>query len=148
VWLSLACAAALLMPGCESYTNTTVAPKSAANEAAAISALRTIASAQATYQASNSEGEYGTFEDLVKGGQLDVRFSGPQPVVGGYVLNMITFPKNNAGGPNPSYAVTADPQAGVAAASTGNRHFYLDSTGVIRFNKQQTATVSDPALGN
>ncbi|MBV9957989.1 MAG: hypothetical protein JO360_06180 [Acidobacteria bacterium] len=146
VWLM--CLALLCLTSCDSYTNTTVGSKSAANEAAAIGALRTIASAQAKYQATHDTGEFGTFEDLVKEGMLDVRFSGAQPVVGGYVFNMTAFPRNNAGGPNPSYAVTADPQGGVAAAATGNRYFYLDSTGVIHFNKKQTATASDPPLGN
>jgi hypothetical protein len=139
-------AAALLATACDSEVQkATVGSKSAANETAAIGALRAIASAQAIYSASH-EGDYGTFEELVKAGQLDARFGGSQPVVGGYVLTMKVSPKDTGAGQPASYAVNADPQQNVAAASTGNRHFYLDSGGMIHVNAKQAAAASDSPL--
>jgi hypothetical protein len=144
--LAFALAAALLATACGSEVEkATVGSKSAANETAAIGALRAVASAQAIYSTTH-EGDYGTFEELVKAGQLDARFSGSQPVVGGYVLTMKVAPKDTGAGQPPSYAVNADPQQNVAAASTGNRHFYLDSSGVIHVNAKQAAAAGDSPL--
>lgn len=144
--ITFAFAAALMATACGSdVQKATVGSKSAANETAAIGALRTIATVQSTYSVSH-EGDYGTFEELVKAGQLDGRFSGSQPVVGGYVLTMKVSPKDSGAGQPPSYTVNADPQQDVAAASTGNRHFYTDASGVIRVNAKQAAAASDSPL--
>ena len=144
--ITFAFAAALTATACgNDVQKATVGSKSAANEAAALGALRTIATAQSVYSVSH-EGDYGTFEELVSAGQLDARFSGSQPVVGGYVMTMKVSPKDSATGQPPSYAVNADPQQNVAAASTGNRHFYADSSGVIHVNAKQSAAASDSPL--
>lgn len=148
-----ALALALMLGACQSSTNsntsTTTNPlvgtKSAANETAAIGALRTISSAQSAYSVSH-DGDYGTFEELVKAGNLDVRFSGDRPVVGGYILTMKVTAKGSdalAG----SFVVNADPQQDVAAGSTGSRHFYMGSTeSTIHVNAKQAASSSDPQL--
>ena len=136
---------ALLVSGCQSYTDSTVKTKSAANEAAAIGALRTISSAQTSYSISH-EGDYGTFEELVMAGNLDARFTGDRPVIGGYVLTIKVTPKESEVKPA-SYAVNADPQQGIAAGSTGTRHLFMDSVdGTIHVNAKQTAGSADPPL--
>ncbi|HEY0546956.1 MAG TPA: hypothetical protein VGC91_16380 [Pyrinomonadaceae bacterium] len=142
-----ACAATLLATACgDEVKKATVGSKSAANEGAAIGALRTVASAESTYSASH-DGDYGTLAQLVESGQLDARFGGSSPIVGGYVLTMRVSPQDTAGGRPASYAVNADPQQNVAEASTGNRHFCLDSSdGAIHVNAKQTASASDPPL--
>jgi hypothetical protein len=128
----------LATTACQQHTEQITNTKSAANETAAIGALRSIASAQSLYSVTHN-GEYGTFEQLVSGGNLDSRFKGEQPVIGGYVLKM------KASGQ--IYSVNADPQQAVAAGSTGSRHFYLDSTdNNIHVNPQQPASASDPTL--
>lgn len=132
------CLLLLAATACQTHTEKITDSKSAANETAVIGALRSIASAQSLYAVTHN-GEYGTFDQLVGGGHLDSRFKGEQPHIGGYVLTM----KVSAG----SYAVNADPQAGIAAGSTGNRHFYLDATdNAVHFNRQRAASSSDPTL--
>lgn len=136
----------LVLTSCQSKpAETATATKSTANETAAIGALRTISSAQSMYTATH-EGSYGTFAQLVSAGNLDQRFSGEQPVIGGYVLTMKLTPKDS-GGQAASFTVNADPQSSVAATSAGSRHFYLDSTeNIIRFNAKGSASASDPTL--
>lgn len=135
----------IALAGCQSVSNVPVKTKSAANEASAVAALRTIASAQAMYSTTH-EGDFGTFEELVGAGNLDTRFSGDRPIVGGYVLTIKIRPKDSGGNPA-SYEVNADPQSDVAAGSTGNRHLYVDSKdSVIRVNAKQAASSSDPQL--
>ncbi len=128
----------LATSACQDYSKPITDTKSAANETTAIAALRSIASAQSLYFVSHSS-EYGTFEQLTQGGNLDARFKGDQPVVGGYVFSMSVSPG--------SYTVTADPKQGVAAGSTGGRHFFMDSSdNAIHFNLTKPATASDPTL--
>jgi hypothetical protein len=130
---------------CQTHTDTLVRSKSTANETVAIGALRSIASAQSAYSITH-EGNYGTFAELVDGGNLDSRFAGESPVMGGYVLKLKTTPKDS-GGRAASYSVNADPQEALPAGSTGSRHFYLDaSDNAIHVNAKQTASSSDPTL--
>jgi hypothetical protein len=137
--------AMLAWTACQSHTEKITGGKSAANETAAIGALRAIASAQTVY-ATTHEGNYGTFAELVQAGNLDVRFSGERPVIGGYVLTMKVAPKVSDGQMG-SYTVNADPQQAGAAGSTGTRHFYMDSSdNAVRVNATRPASASDPTL--
>jgi hypothetical protein len=128
----------LAAAGCQDVSKPIVDTKSAANETTAIAALRSIASAQSLYFVSHGS-EYGSFEQLTQGGNLDSRFKGEQPVVGGYVFSMSVS--------SGSYTVNADPKQGVAAGSTGGRHFFMESSdNAIHFNPASTASASDPTL--
>src|SRR3954467_1515275 len=79
----------------------------AADEAAAIRTLQTIFRAQTQYMTIHS-GSYGTFDDLVKDGSLDQRFSGSAPVVEGYVFAIKLAP--DASGQATDYSINADPK--------------------------------------
>jgi ApbE superfamily uncharacterized protein (UPF0280 family) len=128
----------LSIAACQDVSKPVVSTKSAANETAAIAALRSIASAQSLYFVSHSS-EYGSFDQLTQGGNLDSRFKGEQPVVGGYVFSMSVS--------SGSYSVNADPKEGVAAGSTGGRHFFMESSdNAIHFNLTKSASASDPTL--
>src|SRR5713101_7191968 len=72
----------------------------AADEASAIQALRTIATAQAQLNA--TRGAYGSFDDLTQGGMLDQRFAGARPNLRGYQFTMTVTDSD--------YTVNADPQ--------------------------------------
>jgi len=136
---------ALLATGCQSFTDSTVKTKSAANEAAAIGALRTVSSAQTQYSVTH-DGNFGTFEQLVKAGNLDARFGGERPIIGGYALTMKVTPADSGGKPS-AYVINADPQQDVAAGSTGTRHLYMDSTdSTIHTNAKQSASSADPLM--
>ena len=109
----------------------------AADEGAAIQALRTIATAQT--QAKAMRNSYESFDSLVQLGFLDQRFSGTTPNLRGYRFSM-TNSQNE-------FAVQADPQVTENSPATGTRHFYLDSTdNIIHVNSAQPATRQDPSL--
>lgn len=114
------------------------------NETSAIQTLETIRKVEADYMMGH-RGEYGTFEQLMKGDLLDERFSGDKPVINGYSFTVKVTPKSS--NQPASYAVNADPQVSDGIGATGKRHFYVDpNVSTIRENAEQPATVSDPPL--
>jgi prepilin-type N-terminal cleavage/methylation domain-containing protein len=117
-----------------------------ANEAAAIKTLRTIAEQQMLYYNSHQRSSFGSFDEMLKEGLLDTRFSGTTPVVEGYVFQMKVIAKsttNQAG-----YTVNADPQVTEGVGATGKNHFYLDSnSNTIHVNATQPAAITDPPIG-
>jgi hypothetical protein len=110
----------------------------AADEASAIQALRTIATAE--MQLKGTRGSYGDFAALTQAGLLDSRFAGATPNLRGY---RFTIAATDA-----DFSVNADPQTTETQPTTGSRHFYLDSNdNAVRANSKQTATKSDPIAG-
>ena len=110
----------------------------ASDEASAIQALRTIATAQT--QAKVIRGSYGDFMVLTSAGLLDSRFASASPNLRGYRFTMNVADSD--------YSVNADPQPTGNQPATGVRHFYLDSSdNVIRVNSSQPATKNDQQLG-
>ena len=141
VWLLFL--SSLLCASCSSTTKTSEGlgayPKSigAADEGSAIQSLRTIATAQTQAKAMRSS--YADFDSLVQLGFLDQRFAGSNPNVRGYRFTM-TANENE-------FVVNADPETTQTAPTTGNRHFYLDSSdNFIHVNSSQSATKQDPML--
>ncbi len=66
----------------------------AANEAAAVKTLRSIAEQQMLYYNAHQRSSFGTFEEMRKENLLDSRFDGTTPVVDGYVYTMKIIPKS------------------------------------------------------
>ncbi len=99
-----------------------LASRRAANEASAIGTLRTVSSAQATYQSTVGQGNYGDMTALAG-----------QKLVDAAVQNSATTPKSGykyvITVPNP--AVSYFSNATAATASTGSRRFSSDESGVI-----------------
>jgi len=123
---------------CKSYTKTLQDSVTAADETAALSAMRTVGVAQQTYSVSK-EGKFATFDELVSAGYLDSRFNGEKPKIKGYVLTMAVSGKSEG---DPSYTINADPEPQLKG-----RHFYLDSTtNMMRVNNSQVAGPSDTLL--
>ena len=117
-----------------------------ANEAAAIKTLRTIAEQQMLYYNAHQRSSFGTFDEMLKEGLFDTRFTGGTPVVEGYVFNMRVIPKSTT--TQPGFAVNADPQVTEGVGATGKNHFYLDSdSNTIHVNSSQPATAADPPIG-
>ena len=109
----------------------------AADEASAIQALRTIASAET--QLKVMRGSYGDFEALTTAGLLDERFKGSTPNLKGYLF---TIKASDA-----DFTVNADPQTTETQHTTGSRRFYLDSSDdAIHVSTTQAASKSDPVL--
>jgi prepilin-type N-terminal cleavage/methylation domain-containing protein len=116
-----------------------------ANETAAIQTITTLKQVQADYLIGH-RGDYGTFDELVKGGALDQQYAGDAPVLNGYVYTMKITKKSNTS--PASYTINADPQVADGYAATGKRHFYFDpSLSTTRENADQPATASDPPIG-
>ncbi len=118
----------------------------AANEAAAIKTLRTIAEQQMLYYNSHQRSSFGSFDEMLKENLLDTRFAGTTPVVDGYVFQMRVIPKSTS--TQPGFAINSDPQVTEGVSATGKNHFYLDSdSNTIHVNPTQPATISDPPIG-
>jgi len=133
---------ALVLASCSSGNSSKglgVYPKSlgATDEAAAIQALRTIATAQQQLKA--TRGAYGGFDALTQAGLLDARFAGSAPNLRGYRFTMNVTDSD--------FSVNADPGTTETQPTTGVRHFYLDSTdNSIHVNAMQAASKNDPVL--
>jgi prepilin-type N-terminal cleavage/methylation domain-containing protein len=118
----------------------------AANEAAAIKTLRTIAEQQMLYYNTHQRSSFGTFDEMLKENLLDTRFSGGTPVIDGYVFAMTVIPKSTTA--QPGYTITADPQVSEGVGATGKNHYFIDSnSSTIHVNATQTATQTDPPIG-
>ncbi|HQM49257.1 MAG TPA: prepilin-type N-terminal cleavage/methylation domain-containing protein [Candidatus Hydrogenedentes bacterium] len=125
-----------------------------ANEGSAISSMRTLSSAQVSFQAGcyqdadgDGVGDFGTLAQLLN----------PDGVAGvpGYIdetlaagvkqgYNFTMNPIAGGGGLPTTYTCNADPQS----PQSGRRTFFLDETGVLRFeNTGAAATAASPPIG-
>ena len=111
--------------------------KAAANEASAISSIRSIVSSQITFSATLGSGTYTNLAGLSTAGLAD-------SVLGSGTKDGYTF-ASSAGSGNVSFTIDARP---VTYGSTGNRSFFADESGVIRHNTADAAaTTASPPLG-
>ena len=121
--------------------------KMAANEAAAVGALRTLTTAEIAYSTAcptlgftNVLNDLGTAATCPGGNnQID-----PALQTGAKSGYLFTLTASTSGGStaNVLFTANADPQG----PSSGTRHFFVDQTGVIRYNQSAAATVADLAL--
>ncbi len=130
-----------------------LASRRAANEGSALSAMRSIHSAQTTYLHTAGAGAYGTLDDLrVQSLVDDVLGSGTKS---GYTFGC---PAGNlTAGPPATFYATAVPANTAAVTRTGNRSFALADDGIVRGKVGDTAaasyaaatdSVTWPPLGN
>jgi len=122
----------------------------AANEASAVGTLRTLNTANVTYSAQcPAVGFPATLVDLgpsaaggCTGGAniVDNILGVAAPVKSGYNF---AYAAAAAGGLNTTYTIAASP---VTAGTTGQRFFFTDQTGVIRYGLTGAATAASSAL--
>ncbi len=121
--------------------------KIAANEAAAIENTRTITTSNVIYSTTYGIGYAANLAKMATppvgpvnanaAGLLDnILVAGTKS---GYVYTYVAGPVS-AGGTIDAYTLKADP---VASNITGTRHFFVDATGVIRFNPSGAAGPTD-----
>ncbi len=109
-----------------------------ANEASAISALRTIHQAEATYQISSTDGNFGTFAQLNSKGLLHEELSNATTAANaksGYIYTLNATPLT--AGENSVFDCDARPVLHPSTsqfAATGSRRFFIIEAGVIYFN--------------
>jgi type IV pilus assembly protein PilA len=115
-----------------------LASKRAANEGSALSAMRTVHSAQTTYVNTAGSGKYGSLADLGNEGLVDaVVASGTKS---GYT---IACPDANlTDGPPPTFFATAIPRDTGAATRTGSRSFAIADDGIVRGKVSDAAAAS------
>ena len=112
------------------------------NEAAAIGALRTLTTAQALFREGDKDKDttldYATTMGELKTANLidGVLGSGTKQ---GYV-----FTVGSAGGAQFTWSATASP---ASPGKSGDRYFFVDESGVIRFATTAVATSTDTAIG-
>jgi hypothetical protein len=105
------------------------------NEAGAIASLRTLFSAEATYQSTTGNGNYGTIEELGEQKLIDYVLAEGHRF--GYLFK-VRREKYSAESQS-SLEIVATPRTyGV----TGRQSFYIDETGVIRGKDKQGAEAS------
>ena len=125
----------------------------AANEASAVGSVRTINTSQVTY--ASTYPSQGFADTLGKLGPDSSGNGGTSANAGliDSVLGCATSPCKKSGYqfaiantgstlPVPSYTVAGDPQN----SQTGQRHFFSDQSGVIRYNTSAAATATDNPL--
>ena len=114
------------------------------NEAAAIGALRTLTTAQALFREGDKDKngtlDYATTMNALKTTNLI------DGVLGSGTKQGYLFVCSTPAGGNSQYQwqCTADP---VTVGKSGDRRFYVDESGVIRFATSATATSTDTAIG-
>ena len=119
-----------------------LASRRAANEGSAMATLRTLASAETTYQATMGEGKYGTLRELAAGGLIDAKLATGTKNGYNFTIELTTTDLNY-----PGFAVVGVP---ITYQSTGTRSFYVDETGVIRAgdNSGRPSSKDDPPVGS
>jgi len=121
--------------------------KMAANEAAAIENTRTITTSNVVYSTTYGVGYVANLAKMATpspgpvtanaAGLLDNILAGGTK--SGYVYTYLAGPVS-AGGTIDAYTLQADP---LTQNITGTRHFFVDATGVIRFNSSAAAGPTD-----
>jgi hypothetical protein len=103
------------------------------NEAGAIMMLRTLHSAEATYQATTGNGNYGTIAELRKENLIDYVLAEGHRF--GYLFR-VRQEKISSESPQASFEIVAVPRE---YGRTGKRSFYVDESGVIRYTAKKGA---------
>ncbi len=116
-----------------------LAARRSANEGSAVASLRTLTGAQATYQSTQPQGNFGTGADLVASGLVDSVLGGSLQK-SGYTW---TISKTDKAADAPAiFDHTATPQQATGIGATGYRSFYSNESGVIY---SHTAPITAPA---
>ena len=118
-----------------------LASRRAANEGSALSAMRSIHSAQVTYLNTGGAGNYGTLTDLGNERLVDT-------VLGAGSKSGYTFDcpaANLTAGPPATYFATAVPTYTAAISRTGTRSFVVSDDGIVRGKVTDTAAANHTA---
>ena len=117
-----------------------LASKRAANEGSAIASIRTITSAEATYQATTGAGSYGSLANLNSAGLVDSTLSNSSTSnpKSGYVFAAAA----DATTPKAQYLTTASTAIASGLTATGSRNFASDAAGVVYYAAASTTAMT------
>jgi prepilin-type N-terminal cleavage/methylation domain-containing protein len=102
-----------------------LASRRAANEGSAIASMRTLSSAEATYQSNSVSKNYGDLTDLAAASLIDSTLA--SGIKSGYTI--VATPSGGVG--TYTYLATASPVSVTGVTTTGTRNFATDPFGVI-----------------
>lgn len=134
-----------------------LAARRSANEGSAVSSLRTVHGAQATFQATSGNGNYagsnaagGDTVGLVElntAGLIDGNLGSSAGQKSGFAFLMNNFDfSTSSGSPNPAtFAIQAKPTSASGLTATGTRNFGISTDGVLV--SQVISTSADLAVG-
>ena len=125
----------------------------AANEASAVGSIRTLNTAQVTYASSYPDCGFTSLSNLGGSGGSSTGAGLIDSVLASGTKSGYSFTSTPSGGsgtcggtggatPNSTYALTGVP----VSAQTGQRGFYSDQSGVIRYNVSGSAGSTSPPL--
>ncbi len=115
----------------------------AANEASAVGSIRTINTSEVTYASTYPQVGFADLASLGGAGGSSTGAVLIDSVLASGTKSGYVFTVNNlTGTPVTTYDVHGDPQN----SQTGQRHFFSDQSGVIRFNVSAVATATDNPL--
>ena len=118
-----------------------LASRRAANEGSAQQSLRTMSSAEATYQATAGNGSYGTVASMVGQSLVD-------SVLGGGTKSGYNFTTNTDPVSSPTdFVIAAAPTAFTGVTATGTREFCIDQSGVLGAKAAASSTVATVCTG-
>jgi type IV pilus assembly protein PilA len=122
-----------------------LASRRAANEGSAQSSIRTIHSAQATYQATGGNGAFSSTLVGLKGQNLiDGVLGGADPSTkSGYSFALVDV---SGTGATAQFGATAVPSTTSGVSQTGTRRFAITQTGVLRGDTTMTAPTDCAAI--
>jgi type IV pilus assembly protein PilA len=112
-----------------------LASRRTANEGSALSAMRSIHSAQVTYLNTVGAGNYGTLTNLRDENLVDTTLGSGNK--SGYTFDCPAA--NLTAGPPPTYFATAIPLSTAAWSRTGTRSFTIAEDGIVRGKVGDTA---------
>jgi type IV pilus assembly protein PilA len=121
--------------------------KMAANEASAVGSLRTITTAEIAYSsACPTIGYTAALGDLGTNGTCPGGNNQIDPQLQTGTKSGYTFTLTAATSGTSTANVLFTAEASPLGPSTGTRGFFIDQTGVVRYNQSGTASATDPAL--
>ena len=118
-----------------------LASRRAANEASAISTIRSLVSAEITYSVTRGEGDFAVMGELVAAGLIDPSLGGDDATSvfsskSGYEFKTTISPRDADTGVAASFVLSAKPLQIALGRRTGSRRFGTDTPGAI-FNDSE-----------
>ena len=118
-----------------------LASRRAANEGSAQQSLRTMSSAEATYQSTAGNGNYGTVAELQSQQLIDAVLN--SGVKSGYNFTTGAAPVAST----TAFVIAAAPVTSSGVTATGTREFCIDQTGVLSAQAATSQTVATSCAG-
>jgi len=122
-----------------------LAARRSANEGSTVSLMRTLHSANVSYQTSVGSGKFAlNLAALNTAGLIDSGVSGattPSTSKSGYFL---TYDGIDVNDPLSNYNIIAAPASSTALTATGTREFFVDGSGIIRTAATSVSLTSPP----